>query len=55
MSRPLELGRELARMAIEKASSPRVALPEVVLPAELVLRGTTWPHLGLRQTAQAGD
>jgi LacI family transcriptional regulator len=46
----LELGRELARMAIEKASSPRVPLPEVVLPAELVLRGTTWPHLGSRQT-----
>lgn len=47
----LEIGRELARMAIEKASSPRVALPEVVLPAELVLRGTTWPNLGLRHSA----
>jgi LacI family transcriptional regulator len=52
----LELGRELARMAIEKASSPRVALPEVVLPAELVLRGTTWPHLGAKSPlAMAGD
>jgi LacI family transcriptional regulator, galactose operon repressor len=51
----LEIGRELARMAIEKASSPRVALPEVVLPAELVLRGTTWPHLNQHQTAIASD
>ncbi len=47
----LEIGRELARMAIEKASLPRVALPEVVLPAELVLRGTTWPNLSVRQVA----
>jgi LacI family transcriptional regulator len=51
----LELGRELARLAIEKASSPRVALPESVLPAEPVLRGTTWPHLGFLQTARAAD
>ena len=42
----LQIGRELARLAIEKARLPRVALPESVLPAELVLRGTTWPHLG---------
>lgn len=40
-----ELGRELGRMAIEKANSPCAALPEVVLPTELVLRGTTWPCL----------
>jgi LacI family transcriptional regulator len=40
-----ELGRELARLAIEKAKSPRDPLPEVVLPTELVLRGTTWPCL----------
>lgn len=44
----LEIGRELARLAIEKAASPRVPLPEAVLPAELVLRGTTWPHLASR-------
>ena len=40
-----ELGRELARMAIEKAKAPCEAQPEVVLPTELVLRGTTWPCL----------
>jgi LacI family transcriptional regulator len=51
----LEIGRELARLAIEKAASPRVALPEAVLPAELVLRGTTWPHLGVRPMAKAAD
>ncbi len=50
----LEIGRELARMAIEKSSSPRTGVPEVVLPAELVLRGTTWPHLGVRQTVPLG-
>ena len=49
----LEIGRELAKMAIQKATSPRIALPEVVLPAELVLRGTTWPHLGVRSNAVA--
>jgi len=38
-----ELGRELARMAIEKAKAPCRPLPEVVLPTDLVLRGTTWP------------
>jgi LacI family transcriptional regulator len=41
----LKLGRELARMAIEKAKSPCEPLPEVVLPTELILRGTTWPCL----------
>lgn len=41
----LELGRELARMAIEKAKAPSEPLPEVVLPTELVMRGTTWPCL----------
>lgn len=38
-----ELGRELARMAIEKAKAPCEARPEVVLPTDLVLRGSTWP------------
>jgi len=51
----LEIGRELARLAIEKAASPRVALPESVLPAELVLRGTTWPCLGSRKTSRANS
>jgi LacI family transcriptional regulator len=41
-----ELGRELARMAIEKAKAPCHPQPEVVLPTELVLRGTTWPCMG---------
>ena len=38
-----EVGRELARMAIEKAIAPCRPQPEMVLPTELVLRGTTWP------------
>jgi DNA-binding LacI/PurR family transcriptional regulator len=41
----LEIGRQLARMAIEKANSPRSPLPETVIPTELILRGTTWPHV----------
>jgi LacI family transcriptional regulator len=41
-----ELGRELARMAIEKTKAPYQPQPEVVLPTGLVLRGTTWPCLG---------
>ena len=40
----LHMGRQLAKMAIEKARSPRVALPETVVQTELILRGTTWPH-----------
>jgi LacI family transcriptional regulator len=39
----LEVGRQLARMAIEKAKAPGVPLPETVIATELVLRGTTWP------------
>ena len=39
----LEIGRELARMAIEKTKSPRAPLPERVIATELILRGTTWP------------
>jgi len=42
---PDPVGRELARMAIEKAKAPCQPQPEVVLPTELVLRGTTWPCL----------
>jgi LacI family transcriptional regulator len=44
----LELGRELARLAIEKAKAPCEPVPEVLLPTELVLRGTTWPCLEAR-------
>ena len=40
----LGIGQQLARMAIEKAKYPNVQLPETIVPTELVLRGTTWPH-----------
>lgn len=39
----VEIGRQLARMAIEKAKSPKTPLREVVIPTKLILRGTTWP------------
>jgi DNA-binding LacI/PurR family transcriptional regulator len=41
----LDIGRQLARMAIEKAKFPSVPLPETVVPTELILRGTTWPRV----------
>ena len=41
----IEIGRQLARMAIEKAKYPTVRLPETIVQTELVLRGTTWPHV----------
>lgn len=41
----LELGRELARLAIEKTTAPCAAIPEVLLPTEFMMRGTTWPCL----------
>jgi LacI family transcriptional regulator len=40
----IEIGRELARMAIEKSAMPHIALPETALATELILRGTTWPN-----------
>jgi len=40
-----ELGRELARMAVEKAKAPCEEQAEIVLPTDLVLRGSTWPCL----------
>jgi LacI family transcriptional regulator len=39
----IEIGRQLARMAIEKAKLPNIPLPETVVQTELILRGTTWP------------
>ena len=48
----LEIGRELARLAIEKAQSPCAAVPESVLPTELVMRGTTWPVLESRASGR---
>jgi LacI family transcriptional regulator len=47
----LEIGRELARMAIEKANPRAGCLPEVVVGTELILRGTTWPLLKESGTA----
>jgi LacI family transcriptional regulator len=41
----IDIGRQLARMAIEKARYPAVKLPETVVQTELILRGTTWPHV----------
>lgn len=43
----LEIGRELAKMAIQKTTAPQVPIPEVVLPTEVALRGTTWPIAAL--------
>ena len=39
----VEVGRELARMALLKIESPRKKYPEVVIPADLVKRGTCLP------------
>ena len=49
----VELGRQLARMAIMKAAHPGVPLPETVLPTKLILRGTTWPISRRPEAAQA--
>ncbi len=49
----LEVGRQLARMAIEKAQAPGISLPETIVPTELVLRGTTWP-CAMPNTAEFG-
>jgi len=39
----LALGRQLARMAIEKLRAPGKRIPEVILPVTLIRRGTTRP------------
>ena len=41
----LDIGRQLARMAIEKAKHVSVRQPETVVQTELILRGTTWPFV----------
>jgi len=41
----IDAGRRLARMAIEKLKTPKVRLPEVVVPMDLIKRGTCRPHL----------
>ncbi len=38
-----EIGKQLARMAIERLKFPTKAVPEVVVPAKLIKRGTTRP------------
>jgi DNA-binding LacI/PurR family transcriptional regulator len=43
-----ELGRALARMAVDKAKAPCEEQAEIVLPTDLVLRRTTWPCLESR-------
>lgn len=40
-----EVGRQLARMAIEKLKNPGLRIPQVVVPVTLVKRGTTRPVL----------
>jgi LacI family transcriptional regulator len=40
-----QVGRELARMAIEKLKQPEARLPEVIVPVRLIKRATTRPVL----------
>jgi DNA-binding LacI/PurR family transcriptional regulator len=46
----IEIGRQLAKLAIEKAKMPATPIPEVIVPTELILRGTTWPLVEQSQT-----
>ena len=48
------IGRQLARMAVEKLRSPGKRLPEVILPVTLMRRGTTRPLLQEARTSEAG-
>ncbi len=50
----VELGRQLAKMAMEKVKAPRAPRPEVVQPTTLILRGTTWPPAALAEAPLAG-
>ncbi len=47
------IGRQLARMAVEKLRSPGKRLPEVILPVTLMRRGTTRPLLQEARTSEA--
>jgi DNA-binding LacI/PurR family transcriptional regulator len=40
----VETGRQLARMAVEKMKSPGARFPEVVVPMDLIRRGTCRPQ-----------
>jgi DNA-binding LacI/PurR family transcriptional regulator len=42
-----QVGRQLARMAIEKLQQPGTRVPEVVVPVTFVKRATTRPLLGV--------
>ncbi|MCW5980419.1 MAG: LacI family DNA-binding transcriptional regulator [Bryobacteraceae bacterium] len=45
-----EVGRQLARMAIEKLRNPGERIPEITVPVTLVKRGTTRPCLPAART-----
>ncbi len=49
------IGRQLARMAVEKLRSPGKRLPEVILPVTLMRRGTTRPFLQEVRASEAGS
>jgi DNA-binding LacI/PurR family transcriptional regulator len=44
----IEIGRQLAKMAIEKSKAPSTPISETIVRTELVLRGTTWPLVEAR-------
>lgn len=47
-----EVGRQLARMAIEKIKSPHARFPEVVVPTQLVRRGSCQPLMEEKKLTQ---
>ena len=49
------IGRQLARMAVEKLRSPGKRLPEVILPVTLMRRGTTRPLLQEARASEASS
>ena len=49
------IGRQLARMAIEKLRSPGRRLPEIILPVTLMRRGSTRPLLQDVRTSQSAS
>jgi DNA-binding LacI/PurR family transcriptional regulator len=51
----LALGRQLARMAIEKLRYPGKRIPEVILPVSLIRRGTTRPLMQETAVAEAAS
>jgi DNA-binding LacI/PurR family transcriptional regulator len=49
------IGRQLARMAIEKLRSPAKRLPEIILPVTLMRRGSTRPLLQDARSSEAAS